>query len=137
MMDFQNETLTSKPLKELINATILFRKEETLDQLKNYKIELLNDNDNDKLLFIFSAWLSVLYEQNMSMLEDEWDNIKNNTYSTIEILEEDIDSPYYQDVMRAYRFIDKFLYSKGLTKSDTRENITTHSIIKRNKKAGL
>lgn len=138
MIDFQNQTLTSKPLKEIVNATILFRKEETLDQYRKYKEELIsNDNDSEQLLGRFSAWLIVLFEQNRSMLEDEWENVKHNIYTDISEIEADIGSLDKDRVIKAYRYIDKFLYSKGITKTDTRENIETRSIIKRNKIAGL
>lgn len=137
MLDFQNETLTSKPLKEIINATVIFRREETIDKYREYKLELLNDNDNDRLLSKFSAWVSALFEQSRSMLIDEWENIKQNPYHTIEEIELDLASQDSKLVMTAYRFIDQFLYSKGLIKTDTRENITTRSIIKRNKSSGI
>ena len=112
MIDFQNQTLTSKPLKEIINASILFRREETLDKLREYKTDLiLNDTENEILLAKFSSWLFVLFEQNRSMLEEEWNNIKNKPYTEIKELEQDIESTQEEKILKAISEHTPFSYS--------------------------
>lgn len=138
MIDFQNNTITSRPPKEIINYSIIFRREETLDALRRYKLEAIgNDNEDPALLSKFSAHLYTLLVQNKPMLNKSWDEIKNNPYKDIEALERATLSQKESQVLSALDFIEEFLYKKGLTKTDTRENLETHSIIRRNKASGL
>ena len=125
MVDFNNETTITRPRQDVVNFIILQRRQDTLDKYIEYKTSSLKQGiDNMNKLATFQAYLTALLEEIRSMLESKgWTNIKNNPYKDTTELIQSIESTNPEKILQAWRFIDSYLYSKGLTKTDTKDII--------------
>lgn len=138
MVDFNNETTITRPRQDILVIMMLQRRQEALDKYTEYNISKLKQtNREENRLKIFQAYVLTLLEEIRSMLEEDWKTIKKNTYNNIEELENDINSDEEEKTIKAYRFIDKYLYIKKLTRADTKDKLDRTDIISMNEYAGL
>jgi len=137
MVNFNNDTTITRPRQDIVNTAILERRQAVIDQLTEYKVRDIKKGSDSFRLAVFSAHLYTLLHEIEPMLDKEWIKIKENPYKEIKDIYTYIDNNQEEEVIKAWRFINKFLYSKGITKSDTRENLDRSDILLMNDEANM
>jgi hypothetical protein len=138
MVNFNNETTITRPRQDIVNTEILERRQEVLNELREYKKRDIKKGTSTTYASpIFLGCLYTLVQDIEPMLEKDWDKIKNNPFKDIEDIYAIIETSGEDKVIKVWRFINKFLYVKGITKTDTREILDRSDILLMNDEANM
>ena len=134
MVNFQNETTITRPRQDIILFNILERRQDLLDKFRDWKeLGIKSGGSDPRKLAVFQASLITLAEEVRAMLSEAIIKDKDKTYKDYDTLLEDIESEDEDKIIKGWRFIDTLLYSKGVTKGDTREVTDRYDIWKTNR----
>jgi len=131
--DFIVESVAKSGRLDKLRYDILVRRQTTINSYKEYTRYKAKGHGEHGLID-FKIELGSLYLEVQQMILNELPNEKNKIYETIEQLERDLESENISDLRRAFNYIDRLLYSKLITKVDTRESIDTRDIFEMNRK---
>lgn len=122
MVNFQNDTTITRPRQDIILFNILERRQDLLDKYKNYKEQgIKNGNTDIRRLGVFQAALLTLAEEVRSMIIKAQKKETEQVYKTYEEIISDLESENEEQIIKAWHYIDDLLYSKGITKGDTKD----------------
>jgi phosphoribosylaminoimidazole-succinocarboxamide synthase len=133
MVDFNNTTTVTQPRKDVVNFIVLQRLTETIDSIKNY--ELKKGKNYDSGLPELQADIMALFWTIKDMLKKSIKPEKDEIYKNTQQIEKDIRSEDEEDVYKAFDYLNAFIYSKGITKIDTKEEHDRTDIISMNEEA--
>lgn len=122
MVNFQNETTITRPRQDIINFTVLERRQDVLNTYKEYKETVIKRNNYDQRKFAaFQSSLLTLAEEIRAMLIEAIPTDNKKIYKEYKEIVNDIELGNEEQIIKAWHYIDTLLYEKGLTKSDTKE----------------
>ena len=123
------------PRQDIILFNILERRQELLNKYKEYKELGIKNNLIDlRRLAVFQATLLTLAEECRSMIIKAIETEKTKTYNNYKEILQDIESENEEQIIHAWHYIDELLYSKGITKGDTREVFDKEDIWESNRR---
>jgi hypothetical protein len=136
MVNFNNETTITRPKQDIVTQGILERRQAVLNELTIYKTR---DIKTGRTLSLsnFSGNLFSLLQEIEPMLDNAWDTIKQNPYKQIDDMYIFIENNKEEEVIAVFRFINKFLYTKGIIKTDTRKDLDRADILLMNEEANM
>jgi hypothetical protein len=140
MVNFDNDTTTNKPLKELVSYIILQRHNELIDAIEYYELKQFKDRENglpelkSKAIGLFFSIMEML-DKDISK-ERPIKNTKKEYTSPQEVIT-DIRSDDEDKIYKAIIYMKFFIYSKGITKGDTRGKIDFSDPEEDNEDAGV
>ena len=125
MVNFDNDTTISKPLKEIVNYVIYQRHTELIDSIADYELKKIK-NYSSGLAELQSKAIG-LYFDIIEMLTKDMDKErieedKKKEYQTPEQILEDIKGGDEEKIYKAILYMKFFIYSKGINKGDTKKN---------------
>lgn len=145
---FDNDTIVSKPHRDVVNIIIIQRRYETINALETYKLKE-NQGYGTHESLIKSKLYSLILEVKQ-MLDDNIEKFnkhietfskkikyKNKIYNTSEELLNAADSDNIKTIVSAFDYLDRFLYYKEITKIDTKRVAEWTNISKLNEQAGI
>jgi hypothetical protein len=140
MVNFDNDTTTNKPLKELVSYIILQRHNELIDAIEYYELKQFKDRESGlpelkskTVAFYFSIMEMLDKDISKEKLAKGKDKQYNNTQEIIQ----DIRSDEEERIYKAIIYMKFFIYSKGITKGDTRGKIDFSDPEEDNEDAGV
>lgn len=136
MVNFNNETTITRPKQDIVTQGILERRQAVLNELTIYKTR---DIKTGRTLSLsnFSGNLFSLLQEIEPMLDNAWETIKQNPYKSIDDMYIYIENNKEEEVIAVFRFINKFLYTKGIIKTDTRKDLDRADILLMNEEANM
>lgn len=137
IVNFNNETTITRPKQDIVTQGILERRQELLDALRDYKKVNIKRNTQSRASPIFLGCLYSFIQEIEPMLDNEWIKIKNNPFHSIEDIYAIVENNPEEDVLKVWKFINKFLYTKGIIKTDTRKDLDRADILLMNEEANM
>jgi hypothetical protein len=138
IVNFNNETTITRPKQDIVTQGILERRQELLNELRDYKkVNIKRSSTTSRASPIFLGCLYSFIQEIEPMLDNEWSKIKNNPFRSIEDIYVIVENNSEEDVLKVWKFINKFLYTKGIIKTDTRKDLDRADILLMNEEANM
>ena len=125
MVNFDDGNTVMRNKKEIQEITILQRRYETINKLKQYKARKYKQQNEEYALPEVQAELIALYYETDSIIEKDLlkPNKKNLEYTQLKEIEEDIESDKESRILKAWNYINTLLYRQHLTQVDSNKEI--------------
>lgn len=140
MVNFDNDTTTNKPLKELVSYIILQRHNELIDAIEYYELKQFRDRETglpelkSKAIAFFFSIMEML---DKDISKEKISKGKVRQYNTTQEILEDIRSDEEDKIYKSIIYMKFFIYAKGITKGDTRGKIDFSDPEEDNEDAGI
>lgn len=119
MVDFNNSTIVGKSRTDIVNIIIIQRWSDAIDAIRLFYERKVKGYD--KGMVEFQAEMASLYYQIQDIIVNELPKEKEKVYKhQIDILR-DIESGDEERVFKAWNYMSRLLYIKGITKIDKKE----------------
>lgn len=119
LVDFNNSTIVGKSRTDIINIIIINRWDKSLDAIEEYYKNRAKGFERG--MVDFQSKIASLYHAVKQIIIDELPKEKTKEYLNVEQIKQDILSGDEDRVFKAWDYIDRLLYVKGITKIDKKE----------------
>ena len=132
MVDFNNSTIVGKSRTDIVNIMVLSRRSDAIDAIRLYYARKYKNKE--KGMYEFQSEIAALFHEIQQIISNELPKEKTETYDKPEQILEDIESGDEKRVLRAWQYMDRLLYSKGITKIDKKELYDRTNIFESNRR---
>lgn len=121
MVDFESNSTIMRNKKEIEEITILQRRYNVINALKDYKVRVFKDRNPELSIPDLRSELIALYYEVDSIIEK--DLKKDKTYlDNTEVLNK-IEEGTEQELIKVWEYLNKLLYRQHLTQVDSNKQI--------------
>lgn len=132
MVDFNNSTIVGKSRTDIVNIIIIQRWADAIDAIRLYYER--KARNKEKGMVEFQAELASLFYQIQEIIEIEASKEREEIYKNHKDILKDIESGDEDRVFKAWDYMSKLLYIKGITKIDKKELYDRTNIFESNRR---
>lgn len=132
MVNFNDDTTMTRPRKDIVNIMILQELQNLLEAITYFEMRKGKDRENG-LPELKSTLLSII-TLIRTPLEAKLEKDKKGTIKELRQTIYDIDYDHTEELYEIIDYVEKFLYTKDVTKWDTKEQQDRTDILQMNSK---
>jgi hypothetical protein len=119
MVDFNNSTIVGKSRTDIVNIIIIQRWADAIDAIRLYYER--KARNKEKGMVEFQTEMASLFYQIQEIIQIEAEKEREGIYPNHKFILADIESGEEERVFKAWDYMAKLLYVKGITKIDKKE----------------